>query len=478
MVDFYTLSVSVVGVLLAVVAIDQFYQQYSHRWTNEPPFLPYRIPIVGHALAFNKDLFAVFRRAQHHFSDSRPYSLMLFGHRVYVFTHNRDVSVVYRKSKELPFTPLIENHAGHAWGISPHGMKRLSAIDESGDSLFRNAHPFYRDALKPGPQLDLVTIQFLSYLQDALDQFDRDQTTVTERLFYNWSTTMLGKSSTNAMMGPSLLKNSPRFLRDAFEVDKGFFYFVNKVPRMFAKKQYAARDRVLDALEKYFSDPQVIAESAPMIRDREVQLREKGLTTRDIGAYSFSAYVALVTNAKTITYNLLRHIFKRPQYLARIREEIVPAFRSGRDILTLEQVSIVLNQCPVLKAFYHETLRMHASASSNRVVVEEANIGGFTLKKGHNVICPSYLQHQAPEYFGEEPPPKLFDPERYLQPVLKEKGKPANSSMIRAFGGGVSLCSGRHFAGNEVLSLAATVVWRYDIEFVRGDWVKMTPRFV
>jgi hypothetical protein len=33
-------------------------------------------------------------------------------------------------------------------------MKRLTAVDESGDSLFRNAHLFYHDALKPGPQLD------------------------------------------------------------------------------------------------------------------------------------------------------------------------------------------------------------------------------------------------------------------------------------------------------------------------------------
>ena len=36
-------------------------------------------------------------------------------------------------------------------------MRRLSEEDETGDSIFHNAHVFYRDTLKPGPQLDSLT---------------------------------------------------------------------------------------------------------------------------------------------------------------------------------------------------------------------------------------------------------------------------------------------------------------------------------
>jgi len=112
-------------------------------------------------------------------------------------------------------------------------------------------------------------------------------------------------------------------------------------------------------------------------------------------------------------------------------------------------------------------------ASSNRVVEEETSIGGCTLKTGHNVMLPSYSQHHSPEYFGHDT--ETFNPERFIQPVL-EKGKHADSKMVRAFGGGVSLCSGRFFASNEVLSYAASVLWRYDIKFQRNGLVSIMPR--
>jgi hypothetical protein len=48
--------------------------------------------------------------------------------------------------------------------------------------------------------------------------------------------------------------------------------------------------------------------------------------------------------------------------------------------------------------------------------------------------------------------------------------------MMCAFGGGVSLCSGRSFASNKVLSYAASVLWRYDIEFKRNGMASIVSR--
>jgi hypothetical protein len=57
-----------------------------------------------------------------------------------------------------------------------------------------------------------------------------------------------------------------------------------------------------------------------------------------------------------------------------------------------------------------------------------------------------------------------------------EKGTPADAKMVRAFGGGVSLCPGRFFASNEVLSYAASVLWRFDITFKGKGMVSIVPR--
>ncbi|KAH8813675.1 cytochrome P450 [Flagelloscypha sp. PMI_526] len=477
---------------IAVLITDRIYQRYSHKWTKEPPMLPYTIPFIGHALWYGRDTFSLFRHARDYFPNGQPFSVLLFGKRVYIFTHNREVSTIFRKSKDIPFLPLIEKYSGLAWGISREGMRLLSDRDEDGDCLFLNAHRFYYEALKPGPNLDAVTLLFLKYLDDALNDFDGQANREEPQNFFEWSRLMLGLASTNAMMGPSFLKrhvkfnSAPRFLRNANIVDSGFFFFVNQVPRVFAKEAYAAREEVLDALEAYFGDEDAVRESAPMIKDREAQLNEKGLKRRDVAAYTFSAYVALIANAKNITYQMLRHIYLRPQQLALLRTELAPIFASGSHthapssqteakIDTLDKVQLLLTQCPRLRAFYDETLRLYSSASTNRVVENEIEVGGYTLKKGNNVQCPSYTQHHSTEYFGTHPDPDVFDIERFLSEGVKGE-KVANAKMVRAFGGGVSLCSGRFFAGNEVLSLVASVVWRYDVEFVKGGKVRISRR--
>jgi cytochrome P450 len=156
-----------------------------------------------------------------------------------------------------------------------------------------------------------------------------------------------------------------------------------------------------------------------------------------------------------------------------LRIEVAPAFTTGNSITTLEQVQYLLTRCPLLRAFYDETLRLHTSSSSNRVVEDETSVGGYTLKAGRRIICPSYAQHHLPQYFGEDQ--DKFNPERFLQPVLA-KGTTADPKMIRAFGGGVSLCPGRFFASNEVLSYAATVLWRFDITFKAKGMASIVPR--
>jgi cytochrome P450 len=170
---------------------------------------------------------------------------------------------------------------------------------------------------------------------------------------------------------------------------------------------------------------------------------------------------------------LLYHIFRDESSLARLRDEVAPAFGTGNSIATLEQLHYLLASCPFLRAFYDETLRVHAISSSNRAVVEDTSVGGYTLKFGHNVILPPYAVHNLPEYFGHVP--ENFDPERFIKPVLA-KGTHADPKMVRAFGGGVSLCPGRFFASNEVLSYAASVLWRYDVKFKGNGMVSIVPR--
>jgi len=189
-------------------------------------------------------------------------------------------------------------------------------------------------------------------------------------------------------------------------------------------------------------------------------MRARGLTTSDVAAYSFSAYTPFINNAAPTAYFLLRHIFTHKDWLTRVRAEVAPVFSNSNSVTTLEQVHYLLNSCPLLRAFYDETLRIDAAFSASRLVMEETSIAGYTLKVGHNVSCPTYVQHQSPEYFG--PNTETYNHERFSEPVLA-KEKSADPKMLRSFGGGVTLCPGRFFASIEILSYAASVIWRFDI---------------
>jgi hypothetical protein len=79
---------------------------------------------------------------------------------------------------------------------------------------------------------------------------------------------------------------------------------------MFAKKYYQARDHVLTALTSYFSDETYREGSTALIWDREIQLRAKGLTTRDIAAYSYSVCAVHILPFSRWTTELIPH-FRR-----------------------------------------------------------------------------------------------------------------------------------------------------------------------
>ena len=68
-----------------------------------------------------------------------------------------------------------------------------------------------------------------------------------------------------------------------------------------------------------------------------------------------------------------------------------------------------------------------------------------------------------------------FDPRRFLNGKPDGNGKKkAPEAAVRAFGGGKTLCPGRHFSTNEILAITAMFVVRFDTEAVSGKWIEPT----
>jgi cytochrome P450 len=124
--------------------------------------------------------------------------------------------------------------------------------------------------------------------------------------------------------------------------------------------------------------------------------------------------------------------------------------------------------------------RYSGAALSTREVIEDTIINGWKFEKGGMVMIPLRTNHQDAKTYGERT--DEFVPDRFLKDFITTdpsngyapddgpvgKKGPSVKSM-KPFGGGVTLCPGRHFAGNESLAFVATALRRFDIQLVEGQ---------
>lgn len=114
-------------------------------------------------------------------------------------------------------------------------------------------------------------------------------------------------------------------------------------------------------------------------------------------------------------------------------------------------------------------LRHRSVGSSTRQVLSDTWLQDrYLLKRGAIVQIPSLVIHSDPSVWG--PSVQDFDPRRFLKRDLASDRTKQHPGAFRAFGGGTTLCPGRHFASAEILAVAAIFALRYDLTPVAGAW--------
>jgi cytochrome P450 len=189
-----------------------------------------------------------------------------------------------------------------------------------------------------------------------------------------------------------------------------------------------------------------------------------------------------------------------PDLMARLRDDITKC-QTGPDTFDMRKVST----SPRIKGVYLEALRWATASPSPRVVQETTELGGYTLLRGNLVMVHTRTLQMDESIWNSagQPPAEEFWAERFLngddaaeanrveenrealkgyeesvedkgtpsiarqvEPLSGPKSKEAQQRMLalRPFGGGRTLCSGRHFATNEILGGLAAILMRLDIE--------------
>ena len=277
----------------------------------------------------------------------------------------------------------------------------------------------------------------------------------------------------------SLAARSPilkwRFNRD-FDRDLNVL-MVDVLPSLLAPKGSRARSKLGTAFQRYYEnfDPEK-TQCAAMTKARYTSATKYGFTTWNQGRLEVGTLLGILANTIPSTFYMLVHIYSDPKLLQDVRDELeVHSISTSEEAARILHVASISQKCHLLSSIWQEMLRLHAQGASSRFVLEDTLLDGrYLLKKDMMVQMPMAVMHSDPAIWGDDA--SSFQPRRFMKHNGNRKVGSKLSAAYRPFGGGVSMCPGRHLVTLEAIALVAYLVLQFDMIPSGGQWVMPTQR--
>ena len=205
-----------------------------------------------------------------------------------------------------------------------------------------------------------------------------------------------------------------------------------------------------------------------LIRARYQHSVDYNVSLEDIARFEMGGAMAILTNTIPCAFWVLWHFLSHAEALEECRHELYRLCKIEDSSVTID-ISKINTFCPIMLSTLREVLRVHGTGTSVRVVQEDHLLEDkYLLKKGNTLMIPGPVQHSSRAVYGESV--NEFKHKRFIP----TEGKRLNPVGFRGFGGGATLCPGRHFASTEIIAFAALMILRFDVKPVKGKWVRPT----
>ncbi|KAF1925940.1 cytochrome P450 [Didymella exigua CBS 183.55] len=277
---------------------------------------------------------------------------------------------------------------------------------------------------------------------------------------------------TGAIYGPENPYDDPKIEASWQEFVPGITHLLSSpFPALTARKALRARSRIVCAFKKYFETGGHL-QAFPMIPEMHDINKGHGLSIEEAAKMEMATSLAMLSSGAVTTFWLLFHVLSDKDLTAVIREELelVTAETGVKSVKTVN-LGRVKDNCHALVAVLNECLRYHSTVINTKQVQHDTTLDGhYLLKKNGIVMIPSQSIHHNKDIWG--PSADTFDHNRFLSSGSKKNL--SSTSSFRPFGAGVTMCPGRHFSTNVILSLVVMVLLKFDVEPVGGAWRKPT----
>lgn len=196
---------------------------------------------------------------------------------------------------------------------------------------------------------------------------------------------------------------------------------------------------------------------------------ERGLSTTDLAKMETATSIGILANTLPGTFWLVYHIVSDPEVLEDCRRELFSAVKISDDGTHEVDMTCIKTSCPILFSTFQEVFRFRGIGVSARMMMDDFLLDNtYLLKKGNIVLIPAAVQHGLSSAWGDNV--HEFYYKRFIREQRGAKSKRHNPVAFRGFGGGSTLCPGRHFAATEILAFASLIIMRFNIRPIQGYW--------
>jgi cytochrome P450 len=240
---------------------------------------------------------------------------------------------------------------------------------------------------------------------------------------------------------------------------------------MTAWRALRARGHIARAFSSYF-DKDGHAKACPMVSEMYSKHRSLGLSVSEAAKIEIATSLAILSSSAITAFWLLFEIFSDTSILEAIRNELSTLSKGELDNDTLPKRKLVDLKdiracCPTLVATLNETLRYYSTVINIKQVRHDTMLNGqYLLKKDAIIVVSGRSIHYDTSIWG--PSAQRFDIGRFLD--VNRNKTVLSTSTFRPFGDGASMCPGRIFSTNVILSLAAMIVLQYDLVPDKDEW--------
>ncbi|KAK4124284.1 cytochrome P450 [Parathielavia appendiculata] len=507
----------------------------TNRGNGNPPAAPYAVPVLGNTSQFAYDTEGFITRTLRRFG-SVPFRLKVGLETMYYIPYGEPVQAMFKHARDLSMKPIIIVAMRDQFGMKPADVA-VYERDGSGDMAkplegWEHMDPAHRvfyhqhhdlNAHLSGVALGALMARFKANYTSQLATTDQAGEHWTELPdLYSFLRDHMFRASCGALLGERLFELCPDFSRDFWEFDKHLITYLRRTPRWMAPRAYAARDRVLASMKKWYTharsqldyrDPTLAGVEyepvwgARLMRARAEKFDKAGFSLDGCVSMDLGFVWAGTANVIPATLWVLLNVLLSENLTGRVMAEVEECLDEATGLFDVA----ALCGKPLLNGLYLESLRYCAATTSARnPVVDNFKLCGWSIPRDALMMSIVWFGAHDPNFWNAgrilpsgkpEHPVDTYWAERFLEypddPASGPVRKPnhalytSSSSDIRPektaqddktakpishtaalqghfypYGGGSRICPGRHLAKQELLVAVAVMMREFEIELL------------